>query len=178
MAIDDQIRYLYVADSNNNRIRRININSPGFAVNTLPPTINSPFGLVIDDSNTNLYVSSSASNSVYKVTLSSYVLSLYAGSSSGNKMKYLLIDVRICLLGLLYGYIDGSLTTSTFSSPTGLSIDSKDNIYLADQYYFTDDSSIEHELHSIRLLSKTVGNVTTLAGRSGSNINIYAFTVE
>jgi len=87
MAVDDQSLYLYVADSSNNRVRRININSPGFAVSTLPTTITSPFGLVIDDSNTNLYVSSSASNSVYKLTLNGYVLSLYAGSGSGNNIS-------------------------------------------------------------------------------------------
>jgi len=67
IAIDKLDRYLYVADSFNNAIRRVDVGRPGNEVSTVTSNLLSPFGIVIDSANLNLYVSSQ--NAIYKVIL-------------------------------------------------------------------------------------------------------------
>ncbi|MBU6158485.1 MAG: putative Ig domain-containing protein [Bacteroidetes bacterium] len=131
---------IYVADSYNNRIRRIT--STG-VVTTLagsgtPSFVNGtgvnagfyyPSNLAVDTSN-NVYVSDN--QCIRKISPTGVVTTL-AGSGSS-------------------GFADGTGTAATFSNPLGLALDKNGNVYVADR-----------ENQRIRRVSPT-GVVTTLAG--------------
>ena len=74
------------------------------------------------------------------------------------------------LLGVS-GYTDGDRLKARFGNPAGLAIDSRDNLYIADQFTYvdlTDDNPISYSMHSVRVLSSAHHNVTTMAGRVGT----------
>jgi sugar lactone lactonase YvrE len=100
----------YIADSNNNCIRKI---TPNGLVSTLAacPT-NFPVSVAVD-SQKNVYFS--AANYIYKINAGSNVASVFAG-------------------GNIAGNIDGIGTNSQFNHPVGLAIDMNDNIYVADKF--------------------------------------------
>ncbi|MGN6178048.1 MAG: gliding motility-associated C-terminal domain-containing protein [Mucilaginibacter sp.] len=133
---------IYVADSQNNAIRKI---SPSGVVTTfagtgsagstdgpgLQATFNDPNSIAMDASG-NLYIGDSKNNKVRKIT-SAGVVSIYAGTGvQGNQ--------------------NGPLTTATFTKPGGVAFDAAGNTYIADVYNYL-----------IRKVDKQ-GNVTTLAG--------------
>lgn len=113
---------LYVADSKNNKIRKI---TPAgivtdFAGNGIAghddgqnATFNSPAGIAIDKDG-NLYVSDSGNNLVRKITADGTVSTL-AGSGAGGKA-------------------DGSGISASFNGPIGIAIDTDGNVYIADSY--------------------------------------------
>ena len=138
---------VYVADSFNNKIRKIT--SAGI-VSTLAGSItnasgnldgtgtaasfNSPKGVAVDASG-NVYVADSFNHKIRKITPAGFV-STFAGSGSN-------------------GSADGTGILATFSSPTGLAIDASGNVYVADKG--------NDEIRKITPL----GVVTTLAGAAG-----------
>jgi len=74
------------------------------------------------------------------------------------------------LLGIS-GYTDGYRLSALFGNPAGLAIDSRDNLYIADQFAYvdlTDDNHNSYSMHSVRVLSSAHHNVTTMAGRVGT----------
>jgi len=154
-----------VADSSNNAVRRIDVGRPGNVVTTLTNEIMQPYGIVIDKSNLNLFVSSNDLNLIYKVSLSTKVATVYAGTGGS-----VLLVVAILLIYHYAdrGYLDGYRLTAQFSSPSGLSIDKFNNIYVADLFTIGDGVN-DVNYHSIRLINSK-GNVTTMAGRKGSFI--------
>ena len=91
--MDIQVRYLYVADSSNSAIRRIDVGRPGYAVSTISTQVDTPIGLAIDNSNLNLYVSSYNSNVVYQISLKTRVLVLYAGTGGNPILHSALSDI-------------------------------------------------------------------------------------
>ncbi len=117
----DSLGNIYVADSENQRIRKIN--STGvvstFAGTTISEGIgssarfNNPYG-VCSDSSGNIYVADTHNNRIRKITPSG-VVSTFAGSGSG-----------------VPGFVDGIATFAQFNSPCGLCSDSFGNIYVAD----------------------------------------------
>ena len=139
---------VYVADYNNNRIRKV---SPTGVVTTLAGTNNSypdifadgtgaaakfngPSGVAVD-SNGIIYVADAGNHRIRKVTSAGVVTTL-AGSGSS-------------------GFLDGAPGTAKFSYPSGVAVDASGNVYVADE--FND---------RIRKVTPT-GVVTTLAGTSG-----------
>lgn len=134
---------IYVADTNNNKIRKI---TPGGKVITFAgtgtvgsndgvfPSFKNPSGLVVDATG-NVYVADFGNNKIRKIT-SSGVVSTLAG------------------IGIV-GSNDGANTAASFNSPSGVEIDAAGNVYVADYRNFT-----------IRKITKG-GNVTTLAGSVG-----------
>ena len=135
---------MYVADMNNHRIRKILPNGVtstyagmggagymnGIGMNTL---FNSPDSVAVD-ANGNVYVADSRNNVIRKIDNTvNKTVTLYAGSRN-------------------VGNADGTALTASFNRPTGLSIDSNGNLYVADC-----------ENNSIRTVD-TRGNVLTLAG--------------
>lgn len=114
---------LYVADTDNNEIRKI---TPSGDVSTFAgstkagsadgvgtqASFNWPFGIAIDSSN-NLYVSDYGNSEIRKITPSGTVSTL-----AGSKQK---------------GDADGNGTVATFNLPAGIAIDSNDNLYVADR---------------------------------------------
>jgi sugar lactone lactonase YvrE len=100
---------LYVADTGNNRIRKIT--SAG--VVTTRATITAPVGIAVD-SGGNLYVANSpAGYSIQKITPTGTVSTL-VGSANAT------------------GLTDATGTAARFTAPTGLAVDAVGNVYVAD----------------------------------------------
>ena len=140
---------LYVADSQNNTIRKI---TPAKAVTTLAgsPTLsgtndgvgnaarfNFPAGIAADSLG-NVYVADTGSHTIRKVTSTGVVTTL-AGSPG------------------ISGFADGNGSTARFFSPFGVATDGVGNLYVADFHYSL-----------IRKIT-AAGEVTTLAGTVGES---------
>ncbi len=133
---------LYVADSNNHKIRKITPtgvvstvagSTQGFADGTnVTAMFNTPSGVAIDASG-NLYVADSNNQKIRKITPTGLV-STFAGS--------------------FQGYYDSTGASAQFNMPFGITIDSADIIYVADK-----------NNSKIRKIT-TAGVVSTLAGSS------------
>lgn len=135
---------LYVADTYNNKIRKIAIdgtvstvagtgtagNQDGLAGNA---TFNSPYGIAVDK-NDNIYVSEIGFDNIRKIATDGTV-STFAGSPTGRT-----------------GSNDGTDTSATFKDPLGLAADANGNIYVAD--------AANNKIRKIT----PAGVVTTIAG--------------
>ena len=133
---------LYVADCNNQRIRKI---TPAGVVTTLAgnnvegsidgtgtaASFDEPVGIAVDSSGT-LYVTDTITQNVRKITSAGVVTTL-AGSGA-------------------IGSADGTRTAASFYQPNGVAIDSSGNVYVADS-----------NNHKIRKITST-GVVTKFAG--------------
>ena len=143
---------IYVADWYNNVIRMI---TPGGTVSTLAgqpgvagssdgagpgAQFNGPRSIVVDSSG-NLYIADTGNATIRKITMPGASVTTVAGIAGS------------------VGNTNGPLGTNTLGQPTGVSIDSNNNIYIADW-----------RNNSIRMLS-TSGMVTTVAGSiSGGSV--------
>ena len=96
-----------------------------------------PYALAFDSSS-NLFVADYSNNNIRKITTGG-VVTTFAGSTSA-----------------ISGSADGIGTAATFLNPSGIAIDSSDNIYVADMY--------NHEIRKIT----SAGVVTTFAGSTTS----------
>jgi sugar lactone lactonase YvrE len=136
----DNLGNLYIADSSNNRIRKLNnagivttLAGSGAAtyldgVGTLAG-FNTPMGIAIDSLN-NLYVSDTSNNRIRKIV--GGIVTTLAGSGAAT-------------------FVNGLSNIAGFNSPVGISLDSSNNIYVADT-----------NNHRIRMISN--GLVSTYAG--------------
>ena len=152
---------LYIADTSNHRIRKITL-VPGFALGTLSTgtistvagsgtagyggdggaaasaQLNSPTGVALDGAN-NLYIADTYNNRIRKVD-SAGVISTVAGSGT-----------------LGFSGDGGAAASARLNGPTGLALDSADNLYIADT-----------NNHRIRRVDIS-GMISTVAG-SGSGL--------
>jgi hypothetical protein len=143
----DSAANVYVADTGNNTIRKI---TPTGVVTTLAgtagssgstdtaggsPLFNSPRGIASDGAGT-LYVADSGNSTIRKITPTGTVTTLAGTAGSA-------------------GSTDATGVAASFRSPTGVAIDSANNVYVADT-----------NNHTIRKIT-AAGAVTTLAGTAG-----------
>ncbi len=180
IAIDPTDTYLYVADTGNNRIRKVRISdgqtwlvagsSAGFADGTGSATkFNRPWGVAIDPSGSNLYVADSNNHAIRKINLSTNVVTTLVGNGSSGYLEaigtaarlsypeYVTMDgsgniffsetgsQRIRLVeadtGLTKlvagsgtrGYINGAKATAQFNNPKGMAVGSN-VLYVADSW--------------------------------------------
>ena len=152
---------LYIADTSNHRIRKITL-APGFALGTLSTgtistvagsgtagyggdggaaasaQLNYPTGVALDGAN-NLYIADTLNHRIRKVD-SAGVISTVAGSGMPG-----------------FSWDGGAAASARLNGPTGLALDSADNLYIADT-----------NNHRIRRVDIS-GTISTVAG-SGSGL--------
>jgi sugar lactone lactonase YvrE len=148
--VEDLAGSLYVADTNNQTIRQVNIETG--ATTTLAGSLgvsgaadgrgaeasfDQPSGLAIDREG-NLYIADTGNCTIRKMVIPSAVVTTLAGSPS------------------VPGSADGTGTGARFNKPTGLALDGAGNLFVADTANFT-----------IRRVIVATGAVTTVAGSPG-----------
>lgn len=155
LAFDATGQILYLADTENQRIRAINL---GATAVTLYPTGTAiavpaggiasvavggplvwPFGLTVDPQTGDCYISDLAAHQIHKIDGTSGAVTTVAGTG-------------------VAGLTDGAaIATAQFTNPVGVTFDrinaSTWDLYIADTGN-----------HAVRLLSSATGNVTTIAG--------------
>jgi sugar lactone lactonase YvrE len=141
---------VYVADTGNNLIRKITsagvvttfagMTTAGHANGTgTSATFSGPHGITIDSSS-NLYVADTSNNMIRKISSAAVVTTLAGSTTAGST--------------------NATGTSASFNGPTGVTVDTSGNVYVADAY---------NEL--IRKIT-SAGVVTTLAGSgSGGSAN-------
>lgn len=102
-------------------------------------SINSPSGIVLDSSG-NVYFNEHYCSKIRKLTVSTGILTTYAGTGTAG-----------------YSGDGTSATAAKLNYPNGLSIDSSNNIYVADQVN-----------NRIRKISAETGYITTVVGSSST----------
>ncbi len=151
---------LYVADANNNAIRKV---TPGGVVTTLAGNgaagfvdgtgaaarFSQPFDLVLDAAG-NLYVSDSGNNAIRKITPAGVVTTLAGGGPSNP------------------GFVDGVGNAARFKTPERIAFGAGGHLYLADQQ-FNPVGYAGGE--AIRVVDSSTGQVTTLAVTSDYSAN-------
>jgi sugar lactone lactonase YvrE len=142
---------IYVADDNNNMVRKIGTNG---MVSTYAgsdstglingPAANSalfgPTGVTVDGSG-NVYIAD-AGNNIIRMVNTSDVVSTYAGSTNEASTN-------------------GPLLSASFNNPTGLAVDGHGNIFVADMLN-----------GMIREINASTGMVTTLAGSGDTTASV------
>lgn len=141
----DSSNNTYVADTFNHRIRKIN---PSGVVTTLAgsgsmgntngtgtaASFSFPHGVAVDSSG-NIFVTDNTNNVIRKITPAG-VVTTFAGSGS-------------------IGYADGPASSASFSAPSGIAIDSSDNLYVCDT-----DNALIRKITSAGIVSTLAGNRT------------------
>ncbi|MBZ5565188.1 MAG: hypothetical protein LAP13_22555 [Acidobacteriia bacterium] len=143
---------LWIADTGNNRIRRVDASSDviktvaggggvGFGGDGGPATrasLGGPTAVAVDDGG-NLFIADTHNQRIRRVEADTGVITTVAGNGRSG-----------------FSGDDGQATDATLSNPTGLTLDEGDSLYIAD--------SLNHRVRRIDLGS---GVITTVAG-SGS----------
>lgn len=146
----DNTGNMYIADATNHRIRKVDaatgiistIAGNGTASTTgdgglaTAATINFPYGIAIDN-NGDIYFSESSSHVIRKITVSTGIISTYAGTigtagSSGD---------------------GGAATSARLNFPRDICFDGAYNLYIADRVN-----------NKIRKVTASTGNISTIAG--------------
>jgi sugar lactone lactonase YvrE len=144
----DTTNNLYIADTHNHRIRKLNLttgtlttiagSAPGFSGDKSLATsaqLNLPTALALDASN-NLYLADTGNHRIRKITASTGIITTIAGTG-------------------IQGFAGdiGPAISAAVDSPTGLALDASNNLYLADTHN-----------HRIRKITAATGIITTIAG--------------
>jgi sugar lactone lactonase YvrE len=140
---------LYLADTHNHRIRKLNLTTgiittvagiatAGFSGDTALATaaqLNLPTAIALDAAN-NLYVADTGNHRIRKINATTGIITTVAGDGTQG-----------------YSGDAGPATSAAIDSPTGLALDNQNNLYLADTHN-----------HRIRKITAATGIITTIAG--------------
>lgn len=152
IALDETNEFIYVADTTNHAIRRVNFDGDvttvaGFAgvAGSLDGVgvgaqFNQPFGITFNAANGTLYVADYGNNTIRKIVVATGAVTTIAGLA-GSATE-----------------VDASGTAARFNGPNGITIDPSGNLFVCD------DGG-----HTIRKIAMPAVAVTTLAGLAGSN---------
>jgi hypothetical protein len=151
LALDtvDNASNLYIADTHNHRIRRLNLitgiitaiaggATPGFSGDNALATsaqLNLPTALALDAAG-NLYLADTGNHRIRKITAATGIITTIAGTGTQG-----------------FSGDSGLATSAAIDSPTGLVLDAQNNLYLADTHN-----------HCIRKITAATGIITTIAG--------------
>ena len=149
----DSVGNLYILDNGNYRIRKVSAATGIITTAAGPAGICdatgsgtascNPVGVALDSSG-NLYFADTAVHRIRKVTIATGVVSTVAGTGQAG-----------------YNGDDIAATSATMNTPTGIAVDSSDNLYFADTHNF-----------SIRKVSAVTGVITRVAGIGGPPLGI------
>ncbi len=143
----DAVGNLYIADTSNNRIRKISVSGvittvagngnccySGDGGAATSAYLNNPYGVAVDSAG-NVYIADTNNNRIRKVNTSG-IISTVAGTGA-------------------YGYSGdgGAATSAQLSNPQGVAVDSAGNIYIAD-----------FGNQRVRMVAVSTGNIVTVAG--------------
>jgi sugar lactone lactonase YvrE len=144
----DSANNLYIADTHNHRIRKLNLTTgiittiagttSGFSGDNALATaakLNLPTALTLDASG-NLYFADTGNHRIRKITTATGIITTIAGTGSQG-----------------FSGDTGLATSAIIDSPTGLALDAANNLYLADTHN-----------HRIRKITAATGIITTIAG--------------
>ncbi|UWZ83946.1 NHL domain-containing protein [Occallatibacter riparius] len=148
LAVDDRGN-LYIADSSNNAIRKVDASTgiistvagngtPGYSGDGAAATkaqLGTPWDVAVDSSG-NLYIADSWNSVIRKVDASTGIISTVAGNGEGG-----------------YSGDGGPATRAQLSDPTGVAVDSTGNLYIADWANLR-----------TRKVDAASGNISTIAG--------------
>jgi Bacterial Ig-like domain (group 3)/NHL repeat len=139
---------IYIADTHNHRIRKLDLTTniittiagttPGFSGDSGPATsahLNLPTAITFD-TNQNLYVADTANHRIRRIDAATGTITTIAGNGTQG-----------------FSGDSGLATSASIDSPTGLAVDSLNNLYLADTHN-----------HRIRKIAATTNIITTIAG--------------
>ena len=140
---------LYVADSGNHVIRKINLatkiittvagNNIGFYNgDNIPATLaslNNPSGIAVDAAG-NLYIADASNHRLRKVAAASGLITTIAGNGTAG-----------------FSGDEGLAILASLNNPQGVVVDTAGNVYIADQ-----------DNHRLRVVSAATGNISTLTG--------------
>jgi|GEM_PF-1174317 len=161
----DSLGYLYIADTDNNRIRQIDTNGIITTVLGNDMSLNHPTGIAIDTSD-NLYIVDSKNHRILKRDTSGIVTTL-----AGNGMEG-------------YGGDNGNALQAIFHSPEGIVVDGN-NLYIADtgNHRIRLLMQVPHlptlgKANAIDGMGDSISNTATFAGGTSSNEGDYQNPVE
>jgi sugar lactone lactonase YvrE len=139
---------LYIADTHNQRIRKLNLttgiittiagSTAGFSgdgASALAAQLNLPTALALDASS-DLYIADTSNHHIRKLNLTTSIITTIAGNGTQG-----------------YSGDSGPATLAAIDSPTGIAVDASNNLYLADTHN-----------HRVRKIAATTGIITTIAG--------------
>jgi sugar lactone lactonase YvrE len=144
----DTANNLYIADTHNHRIRKLNLTTgtlttiagatPGFSSDKASATsaqLNLPTALALDASN-NLYLADTGNHRIRKIIATTGIITTIAGTGIQG-----------------FSGDTGPAVSAAIDSPTGLALDASNDLYLADTHN-----------HRIRRINAATGIITTIAG--------------
>jgi sugar lactone lactonase YvrE len=147
---------LYIADTHNHRIRKLNLTTgiittlagtgaPSFSGDSAPAVsaqLNLPTALALDTAN-NLYLADTGNHRIRRIDASTGIITTIAGTGAQG-----------------FSGDAGPAGAATIDSPAGLAIDAANNLYIADTHN-----------HRIRRIDAITGLITTIAGTGTSGFS-------
>ena len=141
---------LYIADSYNNAIRQVNLNtgiintvagnssygSGGDGGQATAAQLSFPEGVLVDGSG-DLFIADTGNSQIREVNPSTHVITTFEGGDGG----------------LVYTNDNGPATDAILANPDGVAVDSQGDIFIADEYF-----------NAIREVNAQTGIMTTIAG--------------